>query len=252
MKPKIIFHIVIVFFCWIGINAQNESIFSQANDAYSNGNYKEAERLYMSIIEDDLVSSELYFNLGNTYYKMEQIARSIYYYEKALKLNPDGENIKNNLAFAERMRLDQFEKLPESDLNQGWNTFVKFLSVDGWSVTGIVLLFFSVVMFAFFLFKRKPFIKRFSLGISILAVLLSVSAFALAQTQLKQMERSTFAIIFDKEKTIYEEPNLKAGVLFELHEGTKVKILDQFRSFYKVELPDGTIGWMETTNLRKI
>jgi tetratricopeptide (TPR) repeat protein len=252
MKLKIIFYIIFTGICWNTLSSQSDSLFSKANDAYTNGDYKEAQRLYLSILDQDLVSADLYFNLGNTYYKTEEIAKSIYYYEKALKLNPDAENIKNNLAFAERMRLDQFEKLPDSELNKGFNSFIKLLSVDGWSVTGIILLFLSAVMFALFLLRKKPFIKRLSLGISIFFVILSVSAFGIAQTQLKQIESNTYAIIFEKEKPVFEEPNVKAGMILELHEGTKVKILDQFRTFYKVELPDGTIGWMETTNLRKI
>jgi len=245
--------IVFISFCFfLSAWTQNDSIFNKANDAYSNGNYQEAKRLYSSILKEDLVSGELYYNLANTYYKLEDIANSIYYYEKALKLNPDSENIKNNLAFAERMRLDQFENLPESELDQGINKFVELFSVDTWSILGIVLLFFSAAAFAVFLFKKIPLVKRISLGLSIVLILLSIGAFFMAQTEFNQVQNNTFAIIFEKEKSVYEEPNLKAGLLVELHEGTKLKILDQFRTFYKVELPDGTIGWIETTNLKKI
>jgi tetratricopeptide (TPR) repeat protein len=252
MKLKIILYLVL--FCF-GLNLwsqQTDSIFNKANDAYANANYNEAKRLYQSILKEDKVSGELFFNLGNTYYKLEDIANSIYYYEKALKLSPENESIKNNLAFAERMRLDQFERLPESELDQGLNNFITLFSVDNWSVVGIVFLFVAGIVFAFFIFKKRSFIKRLSLGLSILFLLLSAGAFSMAQTQLNQINNNVFAIIFEKEKPVFEEPNKKAATLIQLHEGTKVKILDQFRSFYKVQLPDGSIGWMETTNLKKI
>ncbi len=248
------FALFFITICYsVNLSAQKaDSLFSKANDAYANANYTEAKRLYQSIIKQDKVSSELYYNLGNTYYKLEDIANSIYYYEKALKLNPESESIKNNLAFAERMRLDQFEKIPESELDQGLDNFITFMSVDNWSVFGIIFLFLAGLSFAFFIFKRRSLIKRISLGLSIVLLLISVGAFTIAQAQLNQINKDVYAVIFEKEKPVFEEPNPKASSLIELHEGTKVKILDQFRSFYKVQLPDGSIGWMETTNLKKI
>ena len=95
---------VLSFTAW----AQNDSIFNIANEAYADGNYQEAQRLYQSILKDDEMSSELYFNLGNTHYKLENLAQSIYYYEKALKLNPKDEAILNNLSFR---RADAFRPI---------------------------------------------------------------------------------------------------------------------------------------------
>lgn len=251
MKIKTVIHLIMFCFSF-AVWSQTDSIFNKANDAYANGNYKEAQRLYQSILKEDKISSELFYNIGNTYYKMEDISNSIYYYEKALKLDPNNADIKNNLAFAERMRLDQFESLPESELDQGLNNIIKLFSVDAWSIIGIIILFMAGIVFALFIFSRRPFIKRLSLGISILLILISIGGFSMAQIQLEQINKNTYAVIFEKQKPVYEEPNTKASTLVELHEGTKVKILDQFRSYYKVELPDGTIGWMETTNLKKI
>lgn len=251
MKLKVAIHVLMLCFSLTAFS-QTDSIFNKANDAYANGNYKEAQRLYQSILKENKVSSELFFNLGNTYYKMDDVANSIYFYEKALKLDPNNSKVKNNLAFAERMRLDQFESLPESELDQGLDRVIKLFSVDTWSVLGIVLLFLAGIIFAVFIFKRKPSVKRLSLGICILFLLLSAGGFSMAEIQLNQINKFTYGVIFEKEKPVFEEPNPKAGTLLELHEGTKVKILDQFRSFYKIELPEGTIGWVKTNNLKII
>ncbi|MBS3739093.1 tetratricopeptide repeat protein [Mesohalobacter halotolerans] len=232
--------------------AQNDNIFNQANDAYADTNYKEAKRLYQNILKDGQASSELYFNLGNTYYKLEDLANSIYYYEKALKLNPEDKSIQNNLAFAERMRLDQFERLPDSEVNKTFEDFIQTFSIDTWSIIGIVFLFVAALSFGVFLLFKRTFVKRLAFGICLGFMLLSAGAFAMAQTQLQQVKSSVYAIIFQEEKNLYEEPNTKSNALFQLHEGTKVKILDQFRSFYKIELPDGTLGWMTTDNIKKI
>lgn len=231
---------------------QNDSIFNKANNAYADGNYQEAKRLYQSVLKDGQASSELYFNLGNAFYKLENIPNSIYYYEKALKLNPGDKAIQNNLAFAERMRLDQFEDLPESEVDQSFQDVITFFSVDTWSILGIGLLVVGALVFGIFLLYRRPFIKRLAFGFCIGFVLLAAASFFMAQTQLKQINNTVYAIVFEPEKDLYEEPNTKSISLFTLHEGTKIQILDQFRSFYKVELPDGTIGWMTTENIKKI
>jgi tetratricopeptide (TPR) repeat protein len=246
--------IVLLVFCGLNLSmfSQNDSIFSKANEAYADANYQEAKRLYLNIIKNGEVSGELYYNLGNTFYKLENIPQSIYYYEKALKLNPEDEDIKNNLSFAERMRLDQFQQAPESEVDKGIENLVTLISVDSWSYLGIVLLITAAVFFAAFLFYRKPSLKRFSLGVCFLFIILSIGAFTLAQTQLNNIKNSVYAIIFEKEKKLLEEPNPKSSILFDLHEGTKIKILDQFRSYYQVELPDGTTGWLTTENVKEI
>lgn len=248
---KVIIHILI-FTISLTTWSQSDSIFNQANGAYADGNFKEAQRLYQNIIKDSLNSSELYFNLANTYYKLEDIANSIYYYEKALKLEPDDKSIQNNLAFAERMRLDQFDRLPDSEVDKTLNNVITTFSIDMWSVIGLIFLFIAALSFGVFLLYKRTFVKRLSFGVCVGFFLLSAGSFIMAQTQLQQVKSSVYAIIFQQEKALFEEPNPKSNILFQLHEGTKIMILDQFRSFYKVKLPDGTIGWMQTENIKKI
>ncbi len=248
---KRIFYILI-FVLSISTWGQNDSIFNKANDAYADGNYKEAKRLYESILKNDVNSSELYFNLGNTYYKQEDLAYSIYYYEKALKLKPEDERIKNNLAFAERMRLDQFERLPDSEVDKTLDDFIATFTIDTWSIIGIVLLFVAALSFGVFLLFKRTLVKRLAFGICLGFILFSTGAFVMAQTQLQEVNSSVYGIIFQEEKSLLEEPNPKSNVLLQLHKGTKIKILDQFRSFYKIKLPDGTIGWMTIENIRKL
>ena len=95
--------------------AQNtDDLFKSANDLYKNEKLEEAIELYKKIETQGLVSSELYYNLGNSYYKLNKVGPSIYYYEKALKLNPLNEDVKNNLVFAKRLALDNIEELPKT------------------------------------------------------------------------------------------------------------------------------------------
>jgi tetratricopeptide (TPR) repeat protein len=234
------------------VSAQNDSIFLKANDAYADENYAEALRLYKSIEKNDVESSELFYNMGNTAYKLELTAESIYYYEKALKLAPDDDAILNNLAYAERMRIDQFEASPETEINKSYKKILTFFSVDGWAYLTIALLVISCLSFAFFIFKRNTKSKRLFFSIFVVLLVGSLACFLLANSQLKLKANSTYAINFQDEKNLLEEPNPNATGLLQIHEGTKVKLLDEFRSFYKVELPNGTVGWLDKTNIRKI
>ena len=94
-------------------NFANESTFRQANEEYNKGNYAKAITLYDSIISNNLESSELYYNLGNCYYKTQDWANTVWYYEKSLKLNPNNYNAIHNLQLTKIKIKDQIETLPE-------------------------------------------------------------------------------------------------------------------------------------------
>ena len=247
-------HLLILFLIQLAqlVSAKNDSIFLKANNAYADENYADAFLLYKTIEKNDVESSELFYNIGNAAYKLEQTAESIYYFEKALKLNPGDEAILNNLAYAERMRIDQFDISPETDINKTYRQVLNLFSADGWAYLAITLLVISCVCFAFFIFKRSTKAKRLFFTVFILFFIGSVGGYIMADAYLTSKAESAYAINFQKEKNLLEEPNPNATALLQIHEGTKVKVLDEFRSFYQVELPNGTIGWLEKSNLKKI
>ena len=97
--------------------AQNDAIFDEANTMYNEGKYAEAIDTYTKILNNDYHSPELYFNLANAHYKLNNIAPSIYYYEKALMLSPNDSEIENNAAFARNMTIDAIDVIPEAGLS---------------------------------------------------------------------------------------------------------------------------------------
>ena len=124
---KLFFNIVLLFS--LVINAQtSDELFSKANNLYQNGKYSEAIKLYTSIEKQGLKSDDLFFNLGNCYYKLNKVAPSIYYYEKALKTNPIHEDASFNLAFAKRMSIDVIEDLPQTFLQRFSSTVIQKLT----------------------------------------------------------------------------------------------------------------------------
>ena len=151
MKP--IFHILISLFS-VGLFAQNQSLFEQGNQLYNDGKYAEAIDKYMAILETENHSTELYFNLANAHYKLSHIAPSIYYYEKALKLSPKDQDIKNNLAFANNMTIDDIEVIPNAGFSKLIRNITDIMSFDSWAKLAVasVILFVLIFLFYYFIF----------------------------------------------------------------------------------------------------
>ena len=147
MKKLIILLLMLLSFT---ANAQNEALFNRATTYYNEGGYEKASENYFKIIENGEHSAAVYYNIGNCYYKLNQIAPSIYYYEKALLLKPNDKEIKNNLAYAQNMTLDAFEPLPETSLSKLYKNITGFLSFDQWSYAAVFFVFLFVLAYILF------------------------------------------------------------------------------------------------------
>jgi len=140
---------LVIIFNVFASNAQELSgeLFSQGNKAYNDGDYGKAITLYEQILNDGKHSSELYYNLGNAYYRLNQVAESIYFFEKAKQLAPENQDIQINSSFAQNMTLDAIEPLPESQLAQIQKRVFELFSTDMWSKLTLLLLWLSALLF---------------------------------------------------------------------------------------------------------
>jgi len=128
---------ILIVFSWT-MNAQEEALFDNATADYNEGKYEAAAKKYEEILQNGKHSAALYFNLGNANYKLNRIAPSIYYYEKALLLDPNDPEIKNNLAFARNMTLDDVEALPQAGLTRFLGRLTGLMTFDQWAYYAIV------------------------------------------------------------------------------------------------------------------
>ena len=140
--------------------AQNTALFEKGNSAYNKGEYEIAVTSYETILESGETSAELYFNLANAYYKLDQVAPSIYFYEKALQLDPNDSDIKNNLSIANDRVIDDIEEEQPSGLEGFWNNLVSVLSFNQWGWAAIIFSFGFAVLFALYYFSNKSLWKR--------------------------------------------------------------------------------------------
>ena len=252
MKRTLRFIVTIAALLIIGKQgvAQNEVLFDKATASYNQGNYEEAISFYEQILKEGEHSSSLYFNLGNAHYKLNQIAPSIYYYEKALLLKPGDPEILNNLAYANNMTLDDISPLPEPDLERLYKSILYTFSTNVWAFSGILFMFLFVGLYLFFLGSRHPNRKRIGLISSGIALMLALFCTGFSYLRYRAYVESQPAIIFKREITVRSEPNKDSSPVFLLHEGTKVQVKDSLDVWWKIELADGQTGWAEGETLR--
>lgn len=233
--------------------AQNvDELFKNANDLYKNDKIEEAIRLYEQVEAIGMESSELYYNLGNAYYKLNKVGPSIYNYEKALKRNPLNEDATNNLIFAKRLALDNIEELPKTVFQKINENFLQKLSYNQWSIVVVVFSFMASILFLFFYFANTPSKKRFYFVTSLLSFILLLSAFAITYQQYSFAQNNKVAIVFAEETEIRNAPTLNSEEVFTLHEGTKVIVLDAIDDWKKIKIADGKQGWIIATEVKEL
>lgn len=249
---KKLIHIVFLFVSF-GVCAQNtHDIFEKANEAYRNSFYEEALNAYHQIDSLGLRSTDLYYNLGNTYYKLNRIAPSIYYYEKALLLDANNEDVKQNLAFAQRMTIDAFETLPKSVFQKFNEAVIYPIDYDTWAWISIVLALMVSVFFLLYYFSSNTNKKRLFFTISLVSIGLFLLGMSFVIKAKHYTNHNRPAIVFSSKVSVKSEPSLNASESFELHEGTKVQVLETIDVWYKIKLPDGKVGWLSKESVKNI
>lgn len=232
--------------------AQDTTVFDQANRLYTDGNYTEALNRYTSILDQEQHSAELYFNIANAHYKLNNIAPSIYYYEKALLLKPNDKEILNNIAFARNMTIDAIESVPEVGFSRLVKNATHTMGFDNWANLSIGLVILFVILFLAYYFSQSTGKKRLAFITSVLALILAFIALAFAFNSYGMEQKNQPAIVFAQESPIKSEPNLRSAESFKLHEGTKVHVIDTVSNWSEIKLSDGKTGWVANEDIKML
>ena len=225
------------------------TIFQESNEYYTNGKYQNAVNGYQNIIDLGFESAELYFNLGNTYYKLNNIPESNYYYEKAKVLSPNDKDISTNLIFAQNLRIDKIERLPVTQIQNFKLIFLDVFTERGWSILFIIIIWSLCSAFVLYLLLKDPKFKRLFFSLSIVFLIFS-SLILYLSFEKKELNDTKYAIIYDKEIEVWSEPNKISELKFLLHEGTKVKQIDMIEDWVSIQLENGTLGWIKFSGIK--
>lgn len=233
--------------------AQNlDSLFTNANKLYQQESYMEALELYQEVENKQFESSVLYYNMANIYYKTNQVAPAIYYYEKALKLDPNNKDIAFNLDFAQRMTLDNIEALPKSLGEKFRDGVILKFTYNTWAIIAVSLAFLFAILFLLYHFSYSTVKKRIYFITSILSATFVALSMFFAIKNNHYIKTTKTAIIFAAQTQVKSAPTKTSDVNFELHEGTKVYILEFLDNWRKIKIADGKTGWMDVEDLKEL
>ncbi len=240
--------LVIVFIILTAINISNakdlEQVFDKAGKEYTSGNYYNALQDYLNIIEQGKESPELYYNIGNSYYKLGEYPKAILYYEKALKLDNSNEDAKFNLRIVNLKIIDKITEIEPFFLFKWFDSLRNFFSISGLSVIFIVLFFISAGFFIFVYFIKSNKLKKSLLLVSGIVFAFSIISLSAAGYSKYLNDNSLSGIIMEQTINIKSGLDPTADVSFILHEGTKVKILEEMENWFKIKIADGREGWL--------
>ena len=231
---------------------QDQDNFDKATTLYQKGDYTQAAAVYSSILKSGKESSALYYNLGNTYYKLNNVPESIYYYEKALQLDPENTDAKNNLIFANQMKIDAITPLPKTWVRQLSDGIVGLFSAHTWAVLSIIGVFAFVLSFLLYYFVERTALKRTFFSLMLVFLFFAIGSYTLAHFCHKQVSQTQYAILFDKTVRVFSDANAYSSEVMQLHEGTKVEIIEDAKEWVKIRLVNGKTGWTKVNSLRKL
>jgi len=229
-----------------------EQMATKAAKAYNTKQYSEAIALYEKIIAGGNESYALYYNLGNAYFRNNETAQAILYYEKALKLAPNNEDIKHNIEVVNSKLNDKVEMVPELFYKRWWKQIVNLMNIDTFAIVNIILLSLALLLLAIYIAVSNIMLRKISFwaGISLLLVF-GVSVMAASQRN-HYITNQHEAIVFTQTVNIKSSPDENSKEIFVLHEGTKVKLLDVVAEWQEIRIANGSVGWIKASDIRKI
>lgn len=223
-----------------------------ADDEYAKGNYQQAIKDYQEILKAG-VSSEIYYNLGNAYYRTDNITQALLAYERALQLSPGDNDIRFNLQYARSKTIDKITPETEMFFVTWYNSLVNFTSVDRWANTAIVSIVMALLLILVFLFAPQMWARKSGFYGSAVFLLLFAFANLFAFQQKHELETKQGAIVIAPTVNVKKTPAVSGTDVFVIHEGTRVDITDRgMKQWRGIKLADGREGWLKTSQIEEI
>ncbi len=223
-----------------------------ADDEYAKGNYQQAIKDYQEILKTG-VSSEIYYNLGNAYYRTDNITQALLAYERALQLSPGDNDIRFNLQYARSKTIDKITPETEMFFVTWYNSLVNFTSVDRWANTAIVSIVMALLLILVFLFAPQMSARKSGFYGSAVFLLLFAFANLFAFQQKHELETKQGAIVIAPTVNVKKTPAASGTDVFVIHEGTRVDITDRgMKQWRGIKLADGREGWLKTSQIEEI
>ena len=232
-------------------NAVKDSL-NVANQLYSSAKYADCIRKYQFVVKQGFESAEVYYNLGNAFYKSGNATYAILNYERAKKLAPNDDDIQYNLDLARTQVVDNIVPLPEPGFLRWWKEFITSTSINTWGTFSILTFFIFLSLFGLFLLSGTYQVKRLAFWISIAAICISAITFTIGASLQSKLINHNTAVVTDRSVRVKASPSETGTELFIVHEGVTVRLTDKLGDWVYVSLPDGNKGWIKESSLIRI
>jgi tetratricopeptide (TPR) repeat protein len=227
-------------------------LLDSANAAYNKANYTRAISFYQKFIGGGIESAQAYYNLGNCYYKTNDIPKAILFYEKAEKLTPGDPDLQFNLQLANQKIIDKIPGDAPLFIYSDWKRFENKYTEKEWAIIFISIFCLSLLLFALYLIFSRVLLKQLCFWSAFVVFFISLFAFYIAHQQYDTLNSHDTAIVMTPTVTVKGAPDEKATQLFVIHEGTKVSIVKMEGMYTEIRLSNGNQGWLNSTDISAI
>lgn len=234
------------------VSNEPEALWEAANAANNAGEWDKALTNYKIIADKGLESAALYYNMANAYFKKSDLAHSILYYHRALRLAPADEDIRHNLKYAEQSTRDIIEQIPEFFLTTWMRAVRNTMSGNAWTILSLVVLVLTVTMALVYLLAQRLRVRKMGFYMMVICGVLFVASTAFALSSRSEMMSGREAVVMSSSVSIKSSPDRAATELFVLHEGTTVSVGEQVDGWAEIRIADGRKGWIEEERIERI
>ena len=221
-----------------------QSLKQKADEAYSKGRYQDAITAYEAALKKGK-SANLYYNLGNAYYRTDNITRAVINYEKARLLAPGDKDILHNLDVARSKTIDNIQPGEKIFFKVWFENIKTSMGIDTWATVSLISLVVALILFLVYLFVKQMAVRKAAFYLSICLVIFFIFGNVFA-SQLKDIAtNSKGAVIVSPSVTAKKTPTDEGVDVCILHEGTRVEITDEaLKGWYEIRIADGREGWI--------
>ena len=253
MNSKKRYILIIVFislFISIAVSQDtNKDKFYQGVTYFTAGSYKEALQIWTDIYNTGYRSANLDYNIGNAYFKLNNIPSAILFYERAYLLKPADENINYNLQIARTLIVDRFQEIPELFFIKWYNFVSLFLSTNSWAKISITSFILFLLLLSLYIYSSRYRHKVIGFWLGVFFIVLSLTSLAFTIRNKSLVYDSHKAIISSPMVNGKSSPDKSGNDIFVLHEGTKVTVEDEVGEWSEIRLSDGNKGWVPLNSI---
>tara|TARA_X000000950_G_scaffold140921_2_gene174918 strand:- start:3850 stop:4587 length:738 start_codon:yes stop_codon:yes gene_type:complete len=245
MKKEFLVFLAILFSFF---TKAEDNLFKKGTEFYDSGDYQMAIAYFDSLISSGTISSEIHYNKGNCYFKLDSLALAIVEYERGLNINPKDLDIVYNLKICNDLIIDDINHLPELFYKQWFSALYNTISVYNWQILIIISLILLIISLIVAKIKTNNNLKIFNTFLSIIFSISLTIYFIGNFTEKNNIQ----AIVKENIVNIRSAPSAESSVQFTIHSGTKVVVIDAVENWLNISISDGRKGWAQQTNFTEI